>query len=240
MSLKPLKLGFSHGVLYRVMEVYSAEAIQIYRNLSTAGIIEICCNKAEDLPKLKMLIPLIQDFQYCSLHLPCHNRYANDAKTRELLTKLAEFYFAVKAQLALVHPDLVDDWTVFNDFPLNWAVENMDNRKSLFKAPPDFTEFFSSHPSWKLVLDLNHIFSNDSSMQLQNHFISQLRPKIREIHLSGYAGYHEPLFQTKQLEILRDCQFENVPIIIESTFDQVADVALEYQYILENVETRRF
>ncbi|MCX6744788.1 MAG: hypothetical protein NTX82_04655 [Candidatus Parcubacteria bacterium] len=233
MREKPIQLGFSHGVLYRLMEVYSAEAIRIYHNLSDSAI-EICCNKAEDSDKLGTLIPLMRDFQYCSLHLPCHNRYVNDAKTRELLDKLADFYFSINGQLALVHPDLVDDWEVFNDFPFNWAVENMDNRKAVFKVPSDFTEFFSAHPSWKFVLDLNHVFSNDPSMQLAEDFLAQLGHKVAEIHLSGYTGYHEPLFQTRQLEILNYCQIMDVPVIIESAFDQIADIELEYRYILDN------
>ncbi len=233
MTEKLLKLGFSHGVLFRLMEVYSAQAIQIYKDLSSSAI-EICCNKAEDVDKLETLIPLVQDFKHRSIHLPCHNRYANNAQTRELLDKLGDFYFAVKARLALVHPDLVDDWEVFKDFPLNWAVENMDNRKNVFKVPADFISFFDSHPDWQFVLDLNHVFSNDPTMQLARDFIAVLKHRIVELHLSGYQGYHEPLFQTQQTEILKHCQGFDVPIIIESAFDRVTDTGLEYQYILNN------
>ncbi|MHB8903535.1 MAG: hypothetical protein ACYC40_00295, partial [Patescibacteria group bacterium] len=137
------------------------------------------------------------------------------------------------------HPDLVDDWSVFNGIKINWAIENMDDRKNNFKNVEDLQTFFNEHQSWSLVLDVGHCNSNDKSMILANDLIKEFKDKIREIHLSGYKIFHEPLHQTQQIEIIKSCRELDVPIIIESTFelsDGVVGVKKEFDYIIENLK----
>ena len=229
------KIGFSHGVLYRVADVYSCQVIDIYRDCSNEAI-ETCINKENDVTKLERIAQCVMGFSYKSIHLPTDVSYKKDDKTFQLLDKIVNYYKDIDASLVLVHPDLVDDWEVFDKYKINWAIENMDNRKGKYKSVEELEEFFGKKPSWKLVLDLNHCYSNDKTMKLAAEIISRLKSKIIQIHLSGYAGYHEPLFQTKQDFILDYCNKLDVPVIIESTFDDVDNVKKEYNYITENLK----
>ena len=63
------------------------------------------------------------------------------------------------------------------------------------------------------MIDVNHIFTNDPSMQLAEDFYDQLEGRIAEWHVSGYDGYHEPFIQTKQENIIKAIQDMSIPII---------------------------
>lgn len=224
------KIGFSHGVLYRVMDVYTKEAFDIYAKAGSE-IIEICFAKIGEIDKLKSIIPWVEKYPYKSIHLPTDIKYRNDIETKKVLDEIANFYKAIGANLILVHPDLVEDWDMFDEYPFVRAVENMDNRKQKYKNLPDLKELFKRKKDWKMVLDLNHCYPNDVSMKLAQDFIDEFQDRIAEIHLSGYVEYHEPLFKTKQIEIMEFCKKLDASIIIESTFDSVDEVKKEIDYI---------
>lgn len=224
------KIGFSHGDFYKVMDKYAKEVFDVYAEAGSE-IIEIHPNKIDEIDKLKSIIPFIEKYPYKSIHLPTNIKYQNNIETKKVLDAIANFYKAIGANLILVHPDLVEDWDVFDGYPFVWAIENMDNRKQNYKNLPDLKELFKRKKDWKMVLDLNHCYSNDASMKLAQDFIDEFQDRIAEIHLSGYVEYHEPLFKTKQIEIMEFCKKLNVPIIIESTFDSIDEAKKEMEYV---------
>jgi hypothetical protein len=224
------RIGFSHGALYRVMDPYTKETFNIYAGVGSE-IIEVCFAKAGEVEKLSDIIPFVEKYPYKSIHLPSDMKYRNDDQTRNILDKVSLFYNSIGADLILVHPDLVEDWSVFDDYPLKWAIENMDNRKLSYQQLSDLKKFFEQKNNWKMVLDLNHCFSNDKTMKLAEDFIGEFKDRIAEIHLSGFVDYHEPLYKTKQNIIMDFCKKIDVPIIIESTFDSVDEVEKEFEYI---------
>lgn len=76
-------------------------------------------------------------------------------------------------------------------------------------------------------------------MFLADNLILEFRDRIREIHLSGYKIFHEPLHQTGQVEIIKACKEINVPIIIESTFeasDGIEGIKKEFDYIIKGLK----
>lgn len=211
-------IGFSHGVAHRLREVYSAENLRLLA-AARADALEVNLHHVADLPRLAALRPHLGLFSRVSLHLPCDCRYGDDAATRALLAAATAFAADVGAQVVVVHPDLVDDWGVFDDFPAPWAVENMDDRKAGFRTPEDFQAFFAAHGAWRLVLDLAHCKVNDPTMALADGFIAAFRDLIVEVHLSGYVQFHEPLSRTRQDDVIRRAAVLAVPVILESTFD---------------------
>ncbi|MFA4930807.1 MAG: hypothetical protein WC570_03030 [Patescibacteria group bacterium] len=224
------QIGFSHGVLHQVLEVYSAKAINTYKSCSTS-VLEICINKVDEVKKLNIIPPLVDNVRRKSIHLPSDTIYRNDETTKKLLQEIISFYHTIGSELILVHPDLVKDWRVFDSYPANWAIENMDNQKQSYKTSTEIENFFTQHPNWKFVLDLNHCFSNDDTMKLADELIKKCQNQIAEIHLSGHT--HEPVFKTKQNIILDYCQKLAVPIVIESTFNNINEVKKEYEYITD-------
>lgn len=126
------KIGFSHGVLYKVMDNYTKEAFDIFTQ-NGSKIIEICVAKIKELDRLNKIIPFIRNYPYKSIHLPTDIEYDKDKATRNVLICISSFYKKIGANLALVHPDLVRDWNIFEGYPLDWAIENMDNRKKSYR-----------------------------------------------------------------------------------------------------------
>jgi len=232
------KIEYCHGATWKLKEVYSRNNIDLFKNCG-CNAIELNCHSIKDAEKLEGIAEYIKGFEYISMHLPCDLQYKNNNQTKELLKKLEDFYIKYGAKLAVVHPDLVDDWIVFDSYPLiNWAIENMDDRKAKFKGVGDLRVFFNGHQKWNLVLDLGHCNANDKSMLLAEDLIGEFKNSIKEIHLSGYETFHDPLYRTKQVEIIKYCKELEVPIIIESTFeklDGIEGVAKEFDFIVENL-----
>jgi len=232
-------IGFSQGVLFKLYNVNKEANIKLLKDCGSNAI-EANCHHASDVVFLSILLEHIKahDFEYVSLHAPVNVRYGNNIETKELLQKLEDFYSQLDAKLIVIHPDLVDDWSVFEGFKMKWAIENMDDRKKSFKDLNDLEQFFSEYPKWWLVLDVGHVNSNDKTMILAEELIRAFRDRIVEIHLSGYEKFHDPLHRTKQIEIIDCCKDLFVPIIIESVFDPndgLEGVKRELDYILKNL-----
>lgn len=231
-------IGFSHGDLFKIHDVHTKENIKILKTCGSNAL-EINCHSSKEMELIISIIPFTKNFDYISLHTPGDIRYGNNVETKNLLSKLEIIYKQANARLAVVHPDLVDDWNVFNDYKINWAIENMDSRKTGFKDVDSIKIFFVNNPSWNLVLDLGHCNDNDKSMTLADNLISELKEKIKEIHLSGYLVFHDPLYKTKQTEIINRCKKLEVPIIIESIFeisDGINGIKKEFDYIVANLK----
>lgn len=231
-------IGFSHGVLHKVHDINTKENIDIFKNCGSTAI-EIKSHFIHEINLLDNIIPHLDDFEYISLHFPCNIRYANNPETRSVLHELKLYYDRLGARLAVIHPDTVDDWSVFDDYDFEFAIENMDDRKQNFKDVASLENFFQDNDNWKMVLDLGHCFVNDNTMQLAIDLKEKFKDRIKEIHLSGYEFFHDPLHRTQQAEIIKHCLDLDVPIIIESTFevsDGIEGVRKEFDYILENLK----
>jgi len=224
------KIGFSNGSLWKVADKYSKSTIDIFQKCGS-DVFEICINSLSEVSRLPQIANCLGNFAYKSIHLPTDVTYKKDEQAKQLLDFVVDYYKEINADLILVHPDLVENWEIFDQYKLNWAIENMDKEKQKYKTAEELAEFFKIKPDWKLVLDLNHCYTNDKTMKLADDIISQFKNRIAEIHISGYVDYHDPLFQTKQNFILDYCNKVDVPIVIESVFDNVDDVAKEYKYI---------
>jgi hypothetical protein len=231
-------IGFTHGCTFKIMDVYSKENIELFTKCGCTAI-EVNCHSVEEVEKLPRILQFVKYFEYVSVHFPCNLRYKDDVATHTILDKVVEYYKLINAKLAVIHPDLVDDWSVFDKYTdVNWAIENMDDRKTSFKTVLELENFFEDHPSWSFVLDVGHCNANDKTMQLAKDFIGSLGNKIKEIHMSGYEVFHEPLHRTGQKEIIESCKELNVPIIIESTFEDIdgtEGVEKELEYIVKNL-----
>ncbi|MDD4409745.1 MAG: hypothetical protein PHW52_03800 [Candidatus Pacebacteria bacterium] len=237
---KNIVIGFSHGVLYKIHDINTEENMKLFQDCGCNAIeVNYHHDRENEFLELNSIIPYIRDFDYVSLHAPCDIRYGNNEETRILLKRVNDYCLKINAQLVVVHPDLVDDWEIFDEFKINWAIENMDDRKEHFKDLAELKAFFTSHPTWKLVLDLGHCNANDKTMGLAENLIHNFVDRIKEIHLSGYETFHDPLYRTKQSEIIKLCNKLDVPIIIESTFginDGVDGLEREFGYIMENLD----
>lgn len=231
--MRMIRLGFSTGALYNT-GIPINERIGFFKKLGCPAI-ELGYTKEARLARepLEELDPnLLQDFFWVSLHAPGGDwKIRNDESTREVLKKIQDFHDRRPLNLVIFHPDSFEDFSVMKRFSFPVAIENMDARKFSFQRPDTLQPVFSKNPAWRLILDLNHVYSNDPSMRLAAAFARAFRDRIVEFHISGFAKLHEPMYQTHKTEILSAVFDRSLPIIVESQLTSLEDARREYEYI---------
>lgn len=228
-----IKLGFSTGVLYKTHR--TKDALKLMRSLGydtvELGFVKMSRVAEEWLDELTEKD--LEGFEYVSFHAPKFN-YGKNEGTDSIFKKIRRIDNMRKLDAVVFHPDPIEDFSVFDGVGFNVALENMDDRKKSHQKPEDFDEIFSQANDYKMVLDVNHICTNDASMELAKGFYEKFKDRIVEIHLSGYAGYHDPLFQTNQVDIIKAIRDFKTPMIIESVLSP-EDLEKERNYILSHI-----
>lgn len=206
-------IGFSTGAIYKDCTIKQALALFRKLNLDTVELgllkMERLEGQLEEITKEDL-----ETFASVSIHAPTI-AYGKNKETEYVFGKIEKIIKLHPVDLVVFHPDTVLDFSVFNNLPFEVGFENMDNRKEKYKTVEEMKALLTN-PDWKMVFDINHAFSNDPTLESAKEMIDIFKDKIKEIHLSGYNGYHEPLFETKQNELLKIIEHFNVPIIIES------------------------
>ncbi len=228
-----MKIGFSQNDISGIADIFSVADLDILCQPG-AECLEICFEPSK-LEKLEVLEPFIKQFSYRSIHLPADIFYKKKRETEEILSLAEQFYFKINACAAVIHPDVVEDWSVFGRSPIFWAVENMDDDKNSFRVPDDFENLFSKRNDLKMVLDLSHCRANDPSMGLADEFINRFRNKIIEIHLSAFVTGHDLLYKSGQTNTIDYCRKLDVPVIIESEIKEKQDVLREFNFIKDRL-----
>lgn len=217
-------LGFSTGCLYQTHPRISKETLSFFRLLGCSAI-ELMCRSEEDI--LKLITEITTDdffgFEYVSLHSP-------DVVTVDTLELLQRAQDIFHFQAIVIHPDEIENWEIFSRFNLPISIENMDWRKERGKYVDSLQAIFEKIDA-KMVLDVNHCYTNDPSLLLAKQMTDEFGPRISQIHLSGFETDHQPLFKTKQVEIMNAIENKNLPIIIESVCETVEDVEAEFKYV---------
>jgi hypothetical protein len=109
----------------------------------------------------------------------------------------------------------------------------MDDRKTSFRWVEDIKKILYEYPHFNFTLDLQHCFVNDPTMQLAKDFHEAFWDRLVEYHISWHhpEHLHHPLYLTKQDQIIQALENPNIPIIIESGFDEKDWLEKEIQYI---------
>lgn len=225
-----IKLGFSTGTFYRHCD--TAEALQVFKN-NNISVVELGFLKPEtimDDSLLEQITPeLLKNFEYVSLHAPKFV-YKDNEQTKSIFERIERINSIRKLDAVVFHPDLVEDFDIFNQVGFQVAFENMDNRKKIFKTPRELENLVSKNEKFNAVLDLNHVYVNDNTMSLAEEFHKTIEDKLVEYHISGYKELHDPLYLTKQLEIINAIQRKDIPIIVESVLS-LNEISLEKEYV---------
>jgi hypothetical protein len=195
--------------------------------------VEINIYKKENLEWAISRNTIETNFSYCSIHAPVY-AYQNDEESHKILKYIENLCSELPIKNIVVHPDLVGDFAFFDQYKhLPLSIENMDNAKLSYKWVNDFQKVFESNPYLNFTLDLQHCFVNDPSMQLAKDFHNAFWDRLVEYHISWHhpEHLHHPLYQTQQNQIIQALEKLNLPIIIESGFDEDDWLEKEIQYI---------
>lgn len=218
-------LGFSTGALHPELTVPQALEVFAKQGITVTELgVDIL-----DQPE-KLTPDLLDPFTYVSLHAPKFP-YNTDTSTQELFTTIKHIHSIRPLDLVVFHPDAVVSFDAFHNVSFPVGFENMDHTKPSHQTARELKEIFDQDPTWKLVLDVNHIYTNDPTMKLVEPFYELLGGRIAEIHLSGYATLHDPLFETKQDFIVRAVQRWDIPVLVESRLREARNIQFEKEYI---------
>ncbi|MFA5962053.1 MAG: hypothetical protein WC848_05205 [Parcubacteria group bacterium] len=225
-------IGMTTGTLFKSIPAVSSDIIKIHKRLG-GGAIEIGCIRKQDICGLADLdaVDIRKHFAHVSIHAPTDLRYKLNFETMSVLGHITRAHERFNFDCVVIHPDTVDDWSVLKNLSLPISVENSDWRKKSYGTVSNLEQLFEIN-NFGFVLDLNHCFSIDPLMRLAQLMIEKFYDRISEIHLSGFVEYHEPLFLTRQLEILNAVPEKgNIPIILEGVCEDMAAALAEVIYV---------
>lgn len=206
-------LGFTSG-MYLGQENYRAR-LKYFKQLG-CNALEIHVDPRLDALEFK---DEILEFDYVSIHTPVKNIYYDDSvETKIILDKIDNWTKNLNIKLVVVHPDLIKNPEILKDKHWPLALENMDWRKQDGKYVDHLERWFSIFPQAKMVLDLNHILTNDTSLKLADQFYEKFSDRISQIHLSGFIDevkIHEPITTSGCTHLTQLIKNKNLPVIME-------------------------
>ena len=231
-------IGFATGSLYRT-EIPFDERIKLYYSLG-ADAIELSFatpNQLFDYHLSEQAKNNIEKFASVSIHAPWKEvRYWDNSETQKIIDKLRTLCSKLPVEGLVLHPDTIDNFEILDQSGLPFLLENMDRRKSYGTHPEQFRELKRKY-NFGFVLDIQHAYEHDSSMQLAKELIDVMGNKLKHMHISGYSEseIHVPTHcavNKKEItEILR--MGLNVPIILEGILleDIQNSIKKELEYI---------
>lgn len=225
-------LGFSTGCLYK-SKLTLVEIINLIKDIETDAI-ELNFGRVDEFLSLSEsdlfdITKAISSFKDVSIHAPFRD-IEYDLNSRDLLTRLKDFAAKISAKYVVFHPDTIANGGVIEGIlGMDAAIENMDKNKLFGKSAVDLDILFRQMPSASFVLDLNHVFTLDSSMKLANIFFEKYQSRIAAYHISGYGdedALHIGLSHSE--EILHAIPDKTIIAIHEGTFETSEQMLSEY------------
>lgn len=237
--MRDTKLGLSTGCLHMLFD--RSELSGSIKLIAQSHIcaLEILCRRFNDLSYLSQVgTKCLKSFDYISLHAPVKNFYQKDNATTVFLDQLVTTHRKFKFDHVILHPDKMQNWDILKQYgQIPWSIENMDQKKDFGIDTDDLEGMMDRGPELGFVLDLQHCFTNDSSMEIVDEYLDRFGDRLVEIHLSGYNInlVHCPLYLADQEVIIQKLsevlRYKNVPIIIESTFLKLEEIQKEINYV---------
>ncbi len=230
-QISKIKLGFSTGTMYKHLTVEEALRTFLQHNIDAA---ELCYVRHDRLRREKLPVGMLKDFRYLSLHAPNDITYGDSKESEKVVQSIQKLHLVRPFDLVVFHPYEGMDVNFFERLPFPVGFENMDYNTPFGQTVNDLKKVFKN-TNFKMVLDINHAYTNDPTMKLARDFYLEFKNRITQIHLSGFEKFHEPLFKTRQQKIVEAIPDIALPIIVESVM-QPREIAQEKEYILQNIQ----
>jgi hypothetical protein len=151
-------------------------------------------------------------YRHVSLHAPSKLVTLTEV---ELCLKLRELEFPI-----VVHPDVIEDWNLWQDLGSKVLIENMEKRKPIGRTSAELGLIFERLPEARLCLDVGHSRQIDTSLFETKKILKNHGNRLAEVHLShvNSACVHESLNLLAMDAFSRISNLipENVPIILET------------------------
>lgn len=187
----------------------------------------------------------LKKFKHISIHAPCRDIcYQADATAAEIIKKLQIICNQLPVNGIVLHPNLISDFDFIKNCRLPFLLENMDRAKNGQYAAPEQLQEIMRKYDFSFVLDLQHAYEHDPSMELARRFLVTMGDRIKELHVSGEAPSkrHWPVHLAENREAISQLLkiTRHIPWIFEGLLvDNIADVATEELHYLRNIVESR-
>jgi hypothetical protein len=153
-------------------------------------------------------------FRYLSVHGPSKGRRMSE---RDLVARLAALPPLVDA--IVLHPDQIEDPTVYAALGGRLLIENMDARKRLGTVADELEPLFEALPSAGFCFDVAHAWTVDPTMAAGGELLDRFASRLRHVHVSSISSDlgHVPLSAEHEVlfsPLLSRCR--DVPWILEA------------------------
>lgn len=206
-------IGFSTGAI----AFHDFESALRLLEPTSANAVELSALRATELPGLMAALPrllgaLRQRYQYVSFHAP------TDFGTERTLVEQLKLVAKIDMNI-IVHPDTIQDVTVWRQLGSRLCLENMDSRKMDGRTAEELRSFFSELPEARLCFDIAHAREVDPTMIEARRIVDEFKDRIAQIHLSEIddKGKHFAMsIAAKRAYEPFAMAMSQVPVILES------------------------
>ncbi|MBU2639017.1 MAG: hypothetical protein KJ955_08645 [Nanoarchaeota archaeon] len=210
------QIGFSTGAMH-VGYIPLEERIKIFK-AAGANAVELsfgtlCAFKEFNISE--GLLETLSGYELVTIHAPWQGiRY--DRNSTAIIKRLKEICAQQKIYGIVVHAGTVDDYSILAESGLPFLIENMDSMARFGRLPKDFEKLRKEY-DLGFVLDLQHAYANDNTMQLAGEFIDVMGDRLMELHASGQTECetHALLHKADNGNVIMGMLRANVPIILE-------------------------
>jgi len=219
-----MKIGFSTGSI-ALDDVWRGLQVATHRH---AKAVELSALREDELdPLLESLDRLenqLKSFEYISFHAPSKRACFSESEFVEKLRRVADRGWAI-----IVHPDVIEDFSLWRSLGRAVCIENMDKRKKIGRTAAQIGTIFEKLPEATFCFDIGHARQVDPTMQEAEMFLELFHDRLRQVHMSyvNSQSRHERL----NFESIRAFQrvahrlTAAIPIILETpvSADEVED-----------------
>lgn len=193
--------------------------------------VELSALREHELPALVEAVPTLdlRRFDYVSFHVPSKLQNLSERAVVDLLGRLPKHWPLI------VHPEIIEDASLWEGFGRQLCLENMDDRKPAGRTVEELRRLFLRFPRASFCLDAGHAKQVDPTMTGAFLMLREFVPRLRQVHVSdvGSAGEHLPIGVMARVAFGRisDHIPSDCPLIIESVLPDESCMRAELQAV---------
>lgn len=214
-----MKIGFSTGSI-ALDDVRRGLTVATHRR---AKAIELSALREDELDPLLNSLDELQDdlssFEYVSFHAPSRRDRLSEPDFVAKLQPVADRGWAI-----IVHPDVIENASLWRKLGRAVCIENMDKRKKIGRTAAQLKAVFEELPDATFCFDIGHARQIDPTMQEAETFLQCFRDRLRQVHMSyvNSQSRHERLNYESIMAYRRVAHWldESVPVILETPVER--------------------
>jgi hypothetical protein len=214
-----MKIGFSTGSI-ALDDVRHGLNVATHRR---AKAIELSALREAELDPLLNSLDELQSnltpFEYISFHAPSKRERLSE---RDFVAKLQPV--ADRGWAIIVHPDVIENASLWRKLGRAVCIENMDKRKKIGRTAAQLKHIFDELPDATFCFDIGHARQIDPTMQEAETFLQCFRDRLRQVHMSyvNSQSRHERLNYESVMAYQRVAHWfdESIPVILETPVEQ--------------------